>query len=76
LRAATAFGHGSHNAGDGVIANAPEPSADGERQVSKMGYRLAPIEVNIAEGGFAEFRICNEQDEPIATFGFADEHEA
>ena len=42
----------------------------------KMGYRLAPVEVNPAEGGFAEFRICNEFDEPITTFGFADEHEA
>jgi hypothetical protein len=41
-----------------------------------MGYQLAPVEVNIAEGGFAEFRICNEQGEPVATFGFADEHEA
>ena len=41
-----------------------------------MGYRLAPVEVNPAEGGFAEFRICNEFDEPITTFGFADEHEA
>jgi hypothetical protein len=41
-----------------------------------MGYRLAPIEVNIAERGFAEFRICNERDEPIAIFGFADEDEA
>jgi hypothetical protein len=41
-----------------------------------MGYRLAPVEVNIAEGGFAEFRVCNDQDEPVATFGFADEHEA
>jgi len=41
-----------------------------------MGYRLAPIEANIAEGGFAEFRIYNDQGEPIATFGFADEHEA
>jgi hypothetical protein len=47
-----------------------------KRRVSKMGYRLAPIEVNIAEGGFAEFRIYNDQGEPIATFGFADEHEA
>jgi hypothetical protein len=47
-----------------------------ERQVRKMGYQLAPVEVNVAEGGFAEFRICNEQGEPIATFGFADEHEA
>ena len=42
----------------------------------EMGYRLAPVEVNPAEGGFAEFRICNEYDEPITTFGFADEHEA
>ena len=42
----------------------------------KMGYRLAPVEVNPAEGGFAEFRICNEYNEPVTTFGFADEHEA
>jgi hypothetical protein len=42
----------------------------------KMGYRLAPVEVNPAEGGFAEFRICNEYNEPITTLGFADEHEA
>jgi pimeloyl-ACP methyl ester carboxylesterase len=45
-------------------------------RLRKMGYQLAPVEVNVAEGGFAEFRICNEQGEPIATFGFADEHEA
>jgi hypothetical protein len=42
----------------------------------KMGYRLAPVQLNIAESGFAEFRICNEYGEPITTSGFADEHEA
>jgi hypothetical protein len=26
----------------------------------KMGYRIAPVEVNPAESGFAEFRICND----------------
>jgi hypothetical protein len=41
-----------------------------------MRYRLAPVEVNIAEGGYAEFRIYNEHGGPITTFGFADEHEA
>jgi hypothetical protein len=30
----------------------------------------------MAEGGYAEFRICDEHDVPITTFGFADEHEA
>jgi hypothetical protein len=45
--------------------------ASGEKQVSKMGYLLAPNEVNITEAVFAEFRICNDQGEPIATFGFA-----
>jgi hypothetical protein len=30
----------------------------------------------VAEGGFADFKICNENDEQVATFGFADEHEA
>jgi hypothetical protein len=33
-------------------------------------------DLNIAEGGYAEFRIYNEHDDPIASFGFADEHEA
>ena len=41
-----------------------------------MGYRPAPVQLNIAEGGYAEFRICDEYDQPIVTFGFADEHEA
>ena len=44
-----------------------------------MVYRLAPVQMNPAEGGYAEFRICNEYneyDEPITTFGFTDEHEA
>jgi hypothetical protein len=41
-----------------------------------MGYRLTPVQSNVAEGGFAEFRICNDLGETIATFGFADEHEA
>jgi hypothetical protein len=59
---------------DLTTAAALSPTA--RSRVSEMGYRLAPIEVNIAEGGFAEFRICNEQGEPVATFGFADEHEA
>ena len=30
----------------------------------------------MAEGGFADFKVCNERDEQVATFGFADEHEA
>jgi hypothetical protein len=47
-----------------------------ERRAGKMGYRLAPVQLNVAEGGFAEFRICNDHGETIATFGFADEHEA
>jgi hypothetical protein len=64
-----AFVRGSH---DGAASLSPT----GKRQVSRMGYRLAPIEVNIAGGCFAEFRIYNDQGEPIATFGFADEHEA
>jgi hypothetical protein len=41
-----------------------------------MGYRLTPVQADMAEGGFAEFRVSNKHDEPIATFGFADEHEA
>lgn len=41
-----------------------------------MAYRLTPVQSTIGEGGFAEFKICNEHREPIATFGFADEHEA
>jgi hypothetical protein len=41
-----------------------------------MRYRLEPVQTNIAEGGFAQFRICNEHNDPIATFGFVDEHEA
>ena len=36
-----------------------------------MGYRPAPVQLNIAEGGYAEFRICDEYDQPIVTFGFA-----
>ena len=41
-----------------------------------MEYRLEPVRLNIAEGGYAEFRICDEHNDPITTFGFADEHEA
>lgn len=41
-----------------------------------MGYRLEPVQTNIAEGGFAQFGICNEHNDPITTFGFVDEHEA
>jgi len=41
-----------------------------------MGYRPAPVQLNIAEAGYAELRICDEYDQPIVTFGFADEHEA
>ena len=46
------------------------------KRVGKMGYRLEPVQTNIAEGSFAQFRICNEHNDPIATFGFVDEHEA
>jgi hypothetical protein len=28
------------------------------------------------EGGFADFKICNESGEQLVTFGFADDHEA
>lgn len=41
-----------------------------------MGYLLEPVRLNIAEGDYAEFRICDEHNNPITTFGFADEHEA
>lgn len=41
-----------------------------------MKYRLSPVEINVAEGGFADFKVCNENGEQVATFGFADEHEA
>src|SRR5262245_17431295 len=41
-----------------------------------MTYWLSPVEVNVAEGGFADFKVCNESGEQVATFGFADEHEA
>ena len=41
-----------------------------------MGYRLTKAQSTMGEAGFSDFKICNEQDEPIVTFGFADEHEA
>jgi|HubBroStandDraft_2_1064218.scaffolds.fasta_scaffold1426475_1 hypothetical protein len=41
-----------------------------------MSYWLSPVEINVAEGGYADFRVCNEKGEGVATFGFADEHEA
>jgi hypothetical protein len=41
-----------------------------------MRYRLTPVETSIGEGGFAEFKVWNEFDEHVVTFGFPDEHEA
>ena len=41
-----------------------------------MRYRLTPVETSIGEGGFAEFKVWNEYDELVVTFGFPDEHEA
>ena len=41
-----------------------------------MKYWLSPVETDIGEGGFADFKLCNENGERLATFGFADEHEA
>jgi hypothetical protein len=41
-----------------------------------MRYRLTPVETSIGEGGFAEFKVCNENNEHVAAFGFPDEHEA
>ena len=41
-----------------------------------MSYRLNPVEINVAEGGFADFNLCNDNGEQVVTFGFADEHEA
>lgn len=39
-------------------------------------YWLSPVQTDIGEGGFADFKVCNENGEQLATFGFADEHEA
>jgi hypothetical protein len=41
-----------------------------------MRFSLAPVQINIAEGGFADFKVCNERGERLVTLGFADEHEA
>jgi hypothetical protein len=41
-----------------------------------MSYRLNPVEINVAEGGFADFKLCNDNGEQVVTFGFADQHEA
>jgi hypothetical protein len=38
-----------------------------------MRYQLAPVEVDIAEGGSQDLQRTGQ---PVATFGFADEHEA
>jgi hypothetical protein len=39
-------------------------------------YQLTPIQASMGEADFADFKVCNERDEPIVTFGFPDEHEA
>ena len=41
-----------------------------------MAYRLTKVQSTMGEANFADSKICNEQDEPIVTFGFAGEHEA
>jgi hypothetical protein len=41
-----------------------------------MKYFLSPVQTDIGEGGFAEFKLCNGNGDQLATFGFADEHEA
>ncbi len=41
-----------------------------------MRYLLSPVEINVAEGGYADFKICDENGAALATLGFADEHEA
>ena len=39
-------------------------------------YWLSPVQTDIGEGGFADFKLCNKNGDQLATFGFADEHEA
>ena len=41
-----------------------------------MRYRLSPVQTSLGEGGFADFKICNQDGQLVACFGFADEHEA
>ena len=41
-----------------------------------MRYQLSPVQTSIGEGGFADFKVCNENGHAVVTLGFADEHEA
>lgn len=41
-----------------------------------MRYSLTPVQINVAEGGFADFKICDDKGGNLVTLGFADEHEA
>ena len=30
-----------------------------------MKYWLSPVQINVAEGGFADFKVCNENGEQV-----------